>query len=300
MGIKESRTDRIFVICNKMLVWVFIIIVSYPLIYIISASISDPQYVNSGEMWLFPKEITFEGYKRVFQNSEIWLGYKNTIIYTVFGTFINLAVTLPLAYALSRTDLAGRNIIMIALVFTMFFEGGLIPTYILVRDLGLINTIWAMVLPNAAAMWNVIVTMTFFRVSIPKGLEEAAEIDGASQIRIFFQIVIPLSAPIIAVMALFYGVGHWNQYFGALIYLQDRDMFPLQLFLREILVQQQLTAELLQQAGSGGAEALSSHARIADIIKYAVMIVSAAPLLIVYPFLQRFFIQGIMIGSLKE
>jgi len=300
MGIKESRTDRIFVICNKMLVWFFIIIVSYPLIYIISASISDPQYVNSGEMWLFPKEITFEGYKRVFQNSEIWLGYKNTIIYTVFGTFINLAVTLPLAYALSRTDLAGRNIIMIALVFTMFFEGGLIPTYILVRDLGLINTIWAMVLPNAAAMWNVIVTMTFFRVSIPKGLEEAAEIDGASQIRIFFQIVIPLSAPIIAVMALFYGVGHWNQYFGALIYLQDRDMFPLQLFLREILVQQQLTAELLQQAGSGGAEALSSHARIADIIKYAVMIVSAAPLLIVYPFLQRFFIQGIMIGSLKE
>ncbi len=298
MGIKESRSDRIFDICNKILVWFFIVIISYPLIYIISASISDPQYVNSGEMWLFPKGITFEGFERVFQNSEIWLGYRNTIFYTLLGTFINLAVTLPMAYALSRSDLVGRKLIMALLVFTMFFEGGLIPTYLLVRDLGLINTVWAMVLPNAAAMWNIIVTMTFFKVSIPKGLEEAAEIDGASQIRTFFQIVIPLSAPIIAVMALFYGVGHWNQYFNALIYLQDRELYPLQLFLREILVQQQLTTELMQQAGT--AEALSQHARIADIVKYAVMIISAAPLLIVYPFLQRFFIKGVLIGSLKE
>lgn len=298
MGIKESRSDRIFDICNKILVWFFIVIISYPLIYIISASISDPQYVNSGEMWLFPKGITFEGFERVFQNSEIWLGYRNTIFYTLLGTFINLAVTLPMAYALSRSDLVGRKLIMALLVFTMFFEGGLIPTYLLVRNLGLINTVWAMVLPNAAAMWNIIVTMTFFKVSIPKGLEEAAEIDGASQIRTFFQIVIPLSAPIIAVMALFYGVGHWNQYFNALIYLQDRELYPLQLFLREILVQQQLTTELMQQAGT--AEALSQHARIADIVKYAVMIISAAPLLIVYPFLQRFFIKGVLIGSLKE
>lgn len=298
MGIKESKSDRIFDICNKILVWFFIVIISYPLIYIISASISDPQYVNSGEMWLFPKGITFEGFERVFQNSEIWLGYRNTIFYTLLGTFINLAVTLPMAYALSRSDLVGRKLIMALLVFTMFFEGGLIPTYLLVRNLGLINTVWAMVLPNAAAMWNIIVTMTFFKVSIPKGLEEAAEIDGASQIRTFFQIVIPLSAPIIAVMALFYGVGHWNQYFNALIYLQDRELYPLQLFLREILVQQQLTTELMQQAGT--AEALSQHARIADIVKYAVMIISAAPLLIVYPFLQRFFIKGVLIGSLKE
>lgn len=298
MKIKESRSDKIFDICNKILVWFFIIIISYPLIYIISASISDPQYVNSGQMWLFPKGVTFEGFERVFQSSEIWIGYRNTIFYTLLGTFINLAVTLPCAYALSRSELVGRKVIMALLVFTMFFEGGLIPTYLLVRDLGLINTVWAMVLPSAAAMWNIIVTMTFFKVSIPKGLEEAAEIDGASQIRTFFQIVLPLSAPIIAVMALFYGVGHWNQYFGALIYLQDRELFPLQLFLREILVQQQLTTELLQQSGT--AEALSQHARIADIIKYAVMIVSAAPLLIVYPFLQRFFIKGVMIGSLKE
>lgn len=298
MNIKESRSDRFFDISNKILVWFFILIISYPLIYILSASISDPQYVNSGEMWLFPKGITFEGFQRVLQSSEIWLGYRNTIFYTLLGTLINLAVTLPCAYALSRQDLIGKKVIMALLVFTMFFDGGLIPTYLLVRDLGMVNTVWAMVIPSAAAMWNIIVTMSFFRVTIPRGLEEAAEIDGASQIRTFFQIVLPLSAPIIAVMALFYGVGHWNQYFGALIYLQDRELFPLQLFLREILVQQQITAELMQQSGT--AEALSQHARIADIIKYAVMIVSAAPLLIVYPFLQRFFLKGVMIGSLKE
>ncbi|MBS4207917.1 carbohydrate ABC transporter permease [Bacillus sp. FJAT-50079] len=298
MSIQETKSDKIFDICNKILVWFFILIISYPLVYILSASISDPHYVNSGQMWLFPKGITFEGFGRVLQSSEIWLGYRNTIFYTLLGTLINLAVTLPCAYALSRQDLIGKKVIMAMLVFTMFFDGGLIPTYLLIRDLGMINTIWSMVIPSAAAMWNIIVTMSFFRVTIPRGLEEAAEIDGASQIRTFFQIVLPLSAPIIAVMALFYGVGHWNQYFGALIYLQDRELFPLQLFLREILVQQQITAELMQQSGT--AEALSQHARIADIIKYAVMIVSAAPLLIVYPFLQRFFLKGVMIGSLKE
>ena len=187
---------------------------------------------------------------------------------------------------------------MALLVFTMFFDGGLIPTYLLVRDLGLINTIWSQVLPSAASMWNIIVTMTFFKMNIPKGLEEAAEIDGASHLRIFFQIVLPLSKPIIAVMALFYGVAHWNQYFGALIYLQDRALFPLQLFLREILVRQQITAELMRQ--SGMVEAIREHARIADIIKYAVMIVSSLPVLMIYPFLQRYFVKGVLIGSLKE
>lgn len=294
---KQPKSDKVFDIFNMIIVWFFIIIISYPLLYIVSASISDPTYVNSGEMWLLPKGITFEGFERVFQSSDIWVGYRNTIFYTLLGTFINLAVTLPCAYALSRNDLAGKGVIMALLIFTMFFEGGLIPTYLLVRDLGMTDTIWAMVIPNAAAIWNIIVTMTFFRVTIPKGLEEAAEIDGASQLRTFFQIVLPLSAPIIAVMALFYGVGHWNQYFSALIYLSDRELFPLQLFLREILVQQEMTADLMMQ--SGNAQALSEHARIADIIKYAVMIVSAAPLLIIYPFLQRFFLKGVMIGSIK-
>ena len=299
MAIKETKSDKVFDILNKALVWFFILIIAYPLVYIISASISDPQYVNSGQVWLWPKGITFEGFIRVFQSSEIWLGYRNTIFYTVLGTTINLAVTLPAAYALASKDLIGKKFIMALLVFTMFFDGGLIPTYLLVRDLGLINTVWSMVLPSAASMWNIIVTMTFFKMNIPDGLAEAAEIDGASHLRVFFQIVIPLSAPIIAVMALFYGVGHWNQYFGALIYLQDRALFPLQLFLREILVRQQMTVELMQQSG-GVVEAIREHARIADIIKYAIMIVSSVPLLVIYPFLQRFFVKGIMIGSLKE
>lgn len=297
MSIKESRSDRWFDFFNKALVWFFILIISYPLLYILSASISDPQYVNSGQMWLYPKGITFEGFQRVFQSSEIWLGYRNTIFYTLLGTGINLALTLTGAYALSRHELVGKKTIMALLVFTMFFEGGLIPTYLLVRNLGMVDTIWAMLLPNAVAMWNIIVTMTFFKSTIPRELEEAAEMDGASQFRTFLQIVLPISAPIIAVMALFYGVSHWNQYFSALVYLQDRELYPLQLFLREILVQQKISTELLQNSGS--AEAISRHARIADIIKYAVMIVSAAPLLIVYPFLQRFFLKGVLIGSLK-
>ena len=290
--------DKIFDVLNKVFIVFLVLIVLYPLIYIVSASVSEPYFVNSGQMWFLPKGFTLEGYRRIFQSKELVIGYRNTIMYTLLGTFINLAVTLPAAYALSRTNLVGRNIIMGLFVFTMFFDGGLIPTYMLVRDLGLINTIWSMVLPAAASIWNIIVTMTFFRMNIPQGLEEAAEIDGASHIRIFFQLILPLSAPIIAVMALFYGVGHWNQYFGALIYLQDRALWPLQLFLREILIQQKMMTELMQQRGV--VEALQEHARIADIIKYAVMIVSSAPLLIVYPFLQRFFVKGIMIGSIKE
>lgn len=295
---RSTDPDKVFDVINKVMIVLFVLIVLYPLIYIVSASVSDPYYVNSGQMWLFPKGFTLEGYRRIFQSKELLIGYRNTIVYTLLGTFINLAVTLPAAYALSRTDLAGRNIIMGLFVFTMFFDGGLIPVYMLVRDLGMINTIWSMVLPAAASTWNIIVTMTFFRMNIPQSLEEAAEIDGASHIRIFFQLILPLSAPIIAVMALFYGVGHWNQYFGALIYLQDRALWPLQLFLREILIQQKMMTELMQQRGV--VEALQEHARIADIIKYAVMIVSSAPLLIVYPFLQRFFVKGIMIGSIKE
>jgi putative aldouronate transport system permease protein len=249
-------------------------------------------------MWLWPRDITFEGFRRVFENKEIWIGYRNTIFYTLFGTFINLAFTLPCAYALSRNDLKGRGIIMGIMVFTMFFEGGLIPTYLLVKNLHMTNTIWALLIPNALAVWNVIVTTTFFRVTIPKGLEEAAEIDGASTFRIFFQIVLPLSAPIIAVMGLFYGVSHWNQYFNALIYLSDENLFPLQLILRKILIMQEVAAQTVNLQGTDVA-AIGEQAKIASIIKYAVMIVSAAPLLIVYPFLQRFFLKGVLIGSIK-
>lgn len=295
--IRESRADRVFVVVNRIFLAVILLLVLYPLVYIVSASISDPVAVNSGRMWLYPVGVTFEGFSRVFQNPEIWLGYRNTAFYTVFGTLINLAVTLPAAYALSRRDLVGRNVLMGLYLFTMFFNGGLIPTYLLVRDLGMVNTVWAMLLPNAASVWLIIVARTFFQATIPGELREAADMDGCSNFRFFWSIVLPLSKSIIAVLALFYAVGHWNQYFNALIYLSDRNLFPLQLFLREILVQQQMDASMMMSGGS--MEALAQQARIADIVKYAVMIVSALPLLIAYPFVQRFFVKGVMIGSVK-
>jgi len=296
--INETKVDKVFKACNYLFLTLALVIVLYPLIYIVSASISDPAAVNSGKMWLFPKGVTFEGYNLILQNNDIWRGYLNTILYTVVGTLINLAVTIPAAYALARKDFAGRNIFMGLFVLTMFFSGGLIPTYLVVRDLGLIDTIWAMVLPNAAAVWNIVIARVFFQTSIPKELEEAAIIDGCSNFKMFIKIILPLSAPIIAVMALFYGVGHWNGYFNALIYISDKEMFPLQLVLREILVLQEMAAQNTNLSSSM-AQALHSKQQLASVIKYGVMIVSVLPIIIVYPFLQRYFVKGVMIGSLK-
>nr|WP_054950444.1 carbohydrate ABC transporter permease [Numidum massiliense] len=298
-AVRESRSDRLFKIANYTFLTVVLAIVLYPLIYVVSASISNPAFVNSGQMWLFPKDIMWEGYVRVFENKQIWIGYRNTIFYTLLGTTINLLVTIPAAYALSRRDLVGRNWIMGMFVFTMFFSGGLIPTYLLVKNMGMVNTIWAMVLPNAAAVWNIIICRTFFQSTIPRELEEAATIDGCSTVKMFLKIILPLSKPIIVVMALFYGVGHWNSYFNALIYLSDQNLYPLQLVLRQILVLQQMDAETTGGAVGAVATAMANKAEIAAIIKYAVMIVSTLPVIIVYPFLQRYFVKGVMIGSIK-
>ncbi|ASK62212.1 sugar ABC transporter permease [Virgibacillus phasianinus] len=297
-AINETGVDKFMKIFIYIFLTFALLIVLYPLIYIISASVSDPAAVNSGEMWLLPKGFTLEGYKMILENDEIWRGYLNTIFYTALGTLINLAVTIPAAYALSRKDLTGRNFFMGMFVLTMFFSGGLIPTYLVVKSLGLIDTIWAMVLPNAAAVWNIVIARVFFQVTVPKELEEAAIIDGCSNFKMFMKIILPLSAPIIAVMALFYGVGHWNSYFNALIYISDKDLFPLQLVLREILVLQEMSSQSTNLTGNM-AEALHSKQQLAAIIKYGVMIVSTLPVIIVYPFLQRYFVKGVMIGSLK-
>lgn len=296
--INDLKSDRIFKFFNYSFLTLALSIVLYPLIYIISASISSPTAVNSGEMWLFPKDITFEGYRLIFENDAIWRGYLNTIMYTALGTSINLAVTLPAAYVLGRKDFVGRNFFTGMFVLTMFFQGGLIPTYLVVKNLGLIDTIWAMVLPNAAAIWNIVIARVFFQSTIPIELEESAKIDGCSNFKLFFKIVLPLSAPIIAVMALFYGVGHWNSYFNALIYISDRALYPLQMVLREILVLQDMASQNTNVTGSM-AEAIHSKQQLAAIIKYGVMIVSTLPIIIVYPFLQKYFVQGVMIGSLK-
>ncbi|WP_028544630.1 carbohydrate ABC transporter permease [Paenibacillus taiwanensis] len=300
VAVKESRGDKIFVILNYIYLSIALLIVLYPVLYIISASISDPKYVNSGEMWLLPKGITFEGYVRVFENSKIWSGYGNTILYTTVGTLVNLFVTLPAAYSLSRSDFVGRGFFMGMFMVTMFFGGGLVPGYLLVKNLGMINSMWALILPGAASVWNIIVARTFFQSTIPKELQEAAHIDGCTNMRLFIKIVLPLSAPIIAVMALFYGVGHWNSYFSALIYLNEESKYPLQMILRQILVLQEMSAETTGAAiNASVASALNNKADAASLLKYAVIIVSTLPVVAVYPFLQRYFVQGVMIGSVK-
>lgn len=291
----HKKGDRVFDVINIVFLTITTLAVLYPLYFIIIASISNPDRINAGEMWLFPKEITFEGYQRIFQDSRIWVSYVNTIQYTVIGTFVNVGLTLIGAYALSRKDLYGRNVIMLFLLFTMFFSGGLIPTYLLVNDLGMNNTMWALIIPKAVALFNLIVTRTFFQSTLPNELLEAAKMDGCSDFRFFYSIALPLSKPIIAVMALYYGVTHWNSYFDALIYLNNEDYYPLQLILRNILIQSQISSQML----GGDIEGLAAQQRIAELIKYGMIMVASLPLLIVYPFIQKYFVQGAMIGSVK-
>lgn len=297
--IKDTRADKIFLIFVYVFLAISLLIVLYPLIYIVSASISNPHLVNSGEMWLLPKGITFEGYRTLLGNSSIWRGYLNTIYYTVLGTSINLLVTLPCAYALSREDFYGRRAFTNFMLVTMFLSGGLIPSYLLIRDLGMLNTVWALVIPGAVSVYNVVVTRTFFQSTIPREMEEAAIVDGCSDFRLFMQIVLPLSTPIIAVMALFYGVGHWNSFFNALIYLSDRSMYPAQMILREILILQDMSSNTVSNVTSEMANMLYSKQQLAQVIKYGVMIVSSLPVIIVYPFLQKYFVKGMMVGSIK-
>ncbi|MEG1310429.1 MAG: carbohydrate ABC transporter permease [Romboutsia sp.] len=296
--IKYNLVDRVFQSCVYAFLILALVVVLYPLIYIISASISDPNAVSSGEMLLFPKGITFEGYKTIFENESIWRGYANTIFYTALGTLVNLIVTIPCAYALSRQDFGGKKFFTKFMVVTMFLSGGLIPTYLIVKNLGMVNTIWAMIIPNAASVYNIVVTRTFFQSTIPRELEEAATIDGCSDIKMFIKVILPLSLPIIAVMALFYGVGHWNGFFNALIYLSDRAMYPLQMVLREILVLQDMAANSTTMSSSM-AEFVHSKQQLVQVIQYGVMIVSTLPVIVVYPFLQKYFVKGMMVGSIK-
>lgn len=296
VSVSQTRGDKVFGVINAIFIVFITIITLYPLIYVCSASISSPASVTSGRMWLWPTDITLEGYKRILKNSEIWMGYVNTIFYTVINVVISLAVTLPAAYALTVKSLPGRKFIVFVFSVTMFFSGGMIPLYVVCRNLGLVNTLWAVILPSATSMWYIILTRTFFQSTIPHELEEASEIDGCSVFATFLRIVIPLSAPIIAVMALYFGVGRWNSYFGEMIFLRDRSKFPLQLFLREILIVATFNQE---NASNADAITMAEQLRIASIIKYATMIVATLPVIAAYPFIQRYFVKGVMIGSIK-
>lgn len=290
--------DLVFDIVNYSLMTLVLIVILYPLIYVISASFSDPLRVASGDMWILPKSFTLDGYKRLLNYSEIWTGYGNTIFYTVFGTAMNLAVTLPCAYALSRKDFVGRNIIIILFLITMFFNGGLIPTYLLVKSLGLIDKRAMLIIGNLTAAYYVFIARTFFSTTIPDEIEDSSKIDGCSNWRLFIKIVLPLSKPIIAVLGMYFAVTHWNSYFGAMIYLKNRSLYPLQLILREILIQSKVAAEMAM-FDADIALTLAEQAKIAELLKYTSIIVSTIPMLILYVSLQKYFVQGIMIGAIK-
>ncbi len=292
--INERGSDRAFTIFNYIVLTLFLIAVAYPLIYVFSASMSDPRSVISGKMWLWPVDITFDGYRAVFRNSRIVTGFQNSLFYTVAGTLISVTLTILAAYPLSRKDLAGRNVIMFLFVFTLLFGGGLIPTYLVVREVGMLNTRWALIIPAALSVYNMIITRTFFQSTIPDELLEAAQLDGCSDFRFVKDVVIPLSGPIIAVNALFYAVGQWNQYFNALIYLTKPDLFPLQLILREILVQNQVDFSQISDVNQ-----LMARQQLQDLLKYSLIVVASAPVLIIYPFVQKHFVRGVLIGSLK-
>ena len=292
---RMSRSDVLFEIVIVVLLSIFSLIIVYPLIYVISASFSDAVSVTAGKMILWPVDVTLSSYAEIFKNKNIMTGYKNSIIILFIGTVYNVAMTILAAYPLSRRTLWGRNVLMKFITFTMFFSGGLIPVYLMVsKTLGLTNSWAALILPGSVSVYNLIIMRTFFSTSIPYELQEAAEIDGASHFLTLTRIILPLSGPIIAVIALYYGVGHWNSYFSALLYIADESKQPLQLFLRKVLI-----ISSSQSLMDMGADEAARQAMRAEVIKYAVIVLSSLPMLILYPFVQRFFVKGVMIGSVK-
>jgi putative aldouronate transport system permease protein len=294
-AIEETRTDKIFLVGVKIMLWLALIVVAVPLIYIVANSFSSASAVSGGRVLLWPIEPSIKAYQEAFGDPLIMKGYLNSFIYAIGGTLISVTLTIAIAYPLSRRTFYGRNVIMSALIFTMLFSGGLIPTYLVVQDLGMLNTRWAMVIPSAIGVWQVIIARTFFRSTIPDELYEAATIDGAGDLRFLWSIVIPLSKPVIAVIALMYAIFQWNSYFDALIYLKDPGLYPLQIVLRNVLILNTLsgsttTTNLAQQL---------EQQQLANVLKYALIVISSLPVLIIYPFVARHFTKGVMVGAVK-
>lgn len=291
--IKTSRGDRVYYLINNILLGIFFSIILIPLVNVVASSFSSAFAVNSGQVFLWPVDVTLDGYKAVFQYPGIWRAYGNTFLYTIVGTAINLVMTMIAAYPLARRNLPGKGIVVALFMFTMLFSGGMIPGYLLIRDLHMLDTIWALVLPGAISVYNMIIARTFIQ-NIPTDLEEAAKIDGCSDARYFVSIVIPLSKAVISVLALYYAVGHWNSYMDALLYMLDTKKYPLQLLIRGILLKNataqmdNMTEEMYQQMKN-----------MADLLKYALIIVSSLPVLIIYPFAKKYFMKGVMIGAVK-
>lgn len=287
------KGDKIFSAVNYSILTFFLIITLYPIVFVVSGSLSDPKAIMAGRVWLFPVDFTLEGYKVVLNYSRVWSGFANSIFYALLGTTINIVLTVMAAYPLSRRDFTGRNAISFIFAFTMWFSGGMIPTYLLVKDLHLIDTRWAMIIPNAMGIWYVFVTKTYFQTNIPIELFESAKLDGCNDIKYLLKVIVPLSGPIIAVISLFYAVGHWNAFFNALLYLNRQELFPIQLVLREILIMN--TA----QSMIGNLEAQSARELMSELLKNAMIVIVSLPVIAIYPFAQKYFVKGMMIGAIK-
>ncbi|MBQ6716340.1 MAG: carbohydrate ABC transporter permease [Clostridia bacterium] len=292
--IQDPLCDKVLYAVIHTLLILLLIIIGYPLIFVVSSSFSDPTAVSSGKVVFLPVDFSLKGYEAVFSHKYIMLGYRNTIFYTVTGTLINLAVTLTAAYALYRRECPFRRFFMIMFTLTMFFSGGLIPGYMQIVNLGLIDTIWAILLPGAISVYNMILVRTFLIGGIPNEMLEATQIDGLSDAGFFFQMVLPLAKPVIACVTLFYAVGHWNSYFSAMLYLNDIEKQPLQLFLRNILVENEIMANQIQDP-----KLVAAKQGMSDLLKYSLIIVSSGPIIALYPFIQKYFIKGVMIGAIK-
>ncbi|OAS18004.1 carbohydrate ABC transporter permease [Paenibacillus oryzisoli] len=292
--ILENSVDRMYLFFVYVFLVICLIIVAYPLIYIVSSSFSSSSAVISGKVWLFPVEPTLRGYKAVFQNPQILTGYGNSLFYLFFGTLLSVTLTITAAYPLSRKNFYGRNVITTLFIFTMLFNGGLIPYYLTVKGMGLLDTRWAMIIPGAISVWQVILARTFFQTSIPSELTEAAHLDGCSDFKFLLRIVIPLSKPIIAVLVLMYAIGYWNSYFEALIFLKSANLYPLQLILRNILILNSIDPTMVKDV-----KELADRQGLKELLKYSLIVVASAPVLMLYPFVQKHFVKGLLIGSLK-
>ena len=294
MNKKVYRSEKLFNGIVNVILGICGLLALYPLIFVVSASISDPTAVNSGKVVLWPVGFNIKGYKAILKSKWITTGYRNSLFYTVAGTAINVSATLLAGYALSRKDLYGRKLITLFMMFTMWFSGGIITTYLVVNKIGLYNKWYTLIVMGLISVYNVIITRSFMSGSIPLELQEAARIDGCSDFQIFGRLILPLSKPVIAILCLYYGLGHWNSYFNALIYLKDKNLQPLQIFLREILVQNEAV-----NMSSDALDTMIERAMMAQTMKYSLIVVASLPMLIIYPFLQKFFVKGVMIGSVK-
>jgi putative aldouronate transport system permease protein len=291
--IAETRGDRIFLNGIKVMLWIALIAVAVPLIYVVASSFSSASAVSAGRVLLWPVEPSLRAYQDALSNPQVLQGYYNSLIYAIGGTLISVTLTVAIAYPLSRRTFFGRNLIMSLLIFTMLFSGGLIPTYLVVQSLGMLNTRWALLIPSAIGVWQVIIARTFFRSTIPDELYEAATLDGASDLRFLWSIVLPLSKPMLAVIALMYAIYQWNSYFDALVYLKDTSLYPLQIVLRNILIQ-----NTISDPSKDVAQQLERQ-QLANVLKYALIVVSSLPVLIIYPFIARHFTKGVMVGAVK-